>query len=59
VPTDWNPSQKASSIATGGRAGQQRPLALYTNRDCCTLVGTSKLNARFVAWEGLPVWLVV
>ncbi|KAK2190156.1 hypothetical protein NP493_87g00020 [Ridgeia piscesae] len=39
------------------RAGQPRPLVLYTDRDCCTQDGPSKLVALFEGWEGMTVRL--
>ena len=41
------------------RSGKPRPLVLYTDRDCCTMEGLSKLNALFAGWDGLPVRLDV
>ncbi|KAK2143968.1 hypothetical protein NP493_4354g00007 [Ridgeia piscesae] len=41
------------------RAGQPRPLVLYTDRDCCTQDGPSKLVALFDGWEGMAVRLDV
>ena len=39
------------------RAGQPRPLVLYTDKDCCTQDGPSKLVALFEGWEGMTVRL--
>ena len=39
------------------RAGQPRPLVLYTDKDCCTQDGPSKLVAPFEGWEGKTVRL--
>ena len=39
------------------RGGQQPPLLLYTDCDCCSKEGPSKYQALFPAWGGLQVRL--
>ncbi len=38
-------------------AGQDPPILLYTDRDCCCITGPSKFQELFAAWTGLTVRL--